>query len=137
MLFYARFRGADLPRAVGFDGENGVRRSDGEAGVLAYGPYLNLSPGDYTAALYIRREASSDMGELEFDVCCDHGSRNLGTRRIPADEVLVSIAGLHKVDFSLDGPVRAWEARLRVPEGFIGEIRELILYRREPSNWGA
>jgi hypothetical protein len=118
------------------DGEGGVRRADGRAGHLSHGPYVGLTPGSYTAAFYVRREEASDMGEIEVDVCCDHGSRELARTYFAADDIRTTIAGLLRLDFRVEADARACEVRLRVPAGFIVEIRELVIFRREPSNWG-
>ncbi len=136
MRAYARFRGADLPHAVGVDVDGALRRADGHAGHLSHGPYLDLAPGAYTAAFYVRREPASALGEVEMDVCCDSGARQIARRTIAADEIRVSIPGLLNLDFEIDANARACEVRLRVPEDFIVEIRDLVIFRREPTNWG-
>jgi len=121
---------------VGVDGEGGVRRADGRSGHLSHGPYVNLAPGTYTAGFYVRREEKSDMGEIALDVCCEHGTRELARRSFAADEICTSIAGLLKVDFQLGANARYCEIRLHVPEGFMLEIRELVIFKRAQTSWG-
>jgi hypothetical protein len=134
---YARFNGVDLPHTVGINSESGFRRADGRSGHLSHGPYINLMPGQYTAAFYVRREENSDFGAIDIDVCAEHGTRYFAEKSFTADDICTTVAGLLKLDFVVDAPAKACEVRLRVPEAFILEIRDLVIFRRTHSSWGA
>ena len=109
MVAYARFLASELPKAVGLDGPDGRRKSDGRAGHLCHGPYITLGPGRYTAGFYIQRDPGDEEGEVELEVCNEHGQHVFAARTTPVRELFASIDGLVHLDFA----DRFGRARLR------------------------
>jgi hypothetical protein len=109
LVAYARFLASELPKAVGLDGADGRRKSDGRAGHLCHGPYITLGPGRYTAGFYIQRDPGDAEGEVELEVCNEHGRRVFATRTAPMKDLFTTIDGLVHVDFR----TRRGRARLR------------------------
>ena len=136
MAAYARYRASELPKAVGVDEADGRRRSDGRAGHLCHGPYITLGPGRYTAGFYLRRGvATAEEGEIEIEVCAEHGRRAFASRTTPVRDLFVSIAGLVHVDFTVEAVERGCEFRLRVPALTQIEVSEAVLFRRDIAGW--
>jgi hypothetical protein len=133
---YARFRANELPKLVGRDEPDGARKSDGRAGHLCHGPYMTLSPGRYTAGFYLRRDPEDAEGEVEVDVCTEHGKRVLASRTVPVRQLFGSIAGLVWLDFVVHAVEHACELRLEVPANARIEVTEAVLFRRDVSDWG-
>jgi hypothetical protein len=133
---YARFRANELPKLVGRDEADGVRRSDGRPGHLCHGPYMTLGPGRYTAGFCLRRDPEDAEGEVEVDVSTEHGKRVLAARTVPVKDLFGSIAGLVWLDFSVHAVEHACEIRLAVPAHARIEVTEAVLFRRDVSDWG-
>ena len=136
MVAYARFRASDLPKAVGLDGADGRRRSDGRKGHLCHGPYITLGPGRYTAGFYLQREPEDVEGEVELEVCAAHGQKVFATRSAPVKDLFSSLAGLVWLDFAVDAVERGCEMRLMVPAHARIAVAEAVLFRRDVSEWG-
>ena len=85
MSSYARFEGAALHRIVGTNAEGG-RVGDGADGYLSHGPYLNVTPGNYTAGFYVPRGDAFALGFVNIDVCCNEAELILASRRVPVSE---------------------------------------------------
>jgi len=137
VVAYARYRASELPKAVGLDGADGRRRSDGRCGHICHGPYITLGPGRYTAGFYVRRAPAAEEGCVEIEVCAEHGRRMFASRSAPVKDLFVSIAGLVHVDFSIDAVERGCELRLHVPALTQIEITEAVLFRRDIDGWDA
>ncbi len=136
MTAYARYRASELPKAVGLDGADGTRRSDGRPGHLCHGPYITLGPGRYTAGFYLRRDPADEEGEVELEVCAEHGKRVFAGKTAPVKDLFSSVAGLVWLDFSLHAVERGCEMRLAVPAHARIEVSEAVLFRRDISAWG-
>ena len=136
MVAYARYRASDLPKAVGLDSGEGTRKSDGRAGHICHGPYIILGPGRYTAGFYVRREPGDAEGEVDLEVCSDHGKRTFARWSKPVAELYSSVAGLLWLDFAIDKVEHGFEMRLAVPAHARIEVTEAVLFRRDVSNWG-
>jgi uncharacterized protein Veg len=136
VVAYARFLANELPKAVGLDAANGRRRSDGRAGHLCHGPYITLGPGRYTAGFYLQRGPGEAEGEVEIEVCNEHGRRVFANRTAPVKDLFASVDGLVHLDFALDSVERGCEVRLRVPARAHIEVSQAVLFRRDVSAWG-
>jgi hypothetical protein len=136
LVAYARFLASELPKAVGLDGADGRRKSDGRAGHLCHGPYITLGPGRYTAGFYIQRDPGDAEGEVELEVCNEHGRRVFATRTAPMKDLFTTIDGLVHVDFALDAVERGCELRLHVPAHARIEVSHAVVFRRDVGAWG-
>jgi hypothetical protein len=136
VVAYARFLASDLPKAVGLDGADGRRKSDGRAGHLCHGPYITLGPGRYTAGFYIQRQAGDDEGEVEIEVCAEHGKRVFANRTAPVKDLFASVDGLVHLDFSLDAVERGCEVRLHVSARTHIEVSQAVVFRRDVGAGG-
>ena len=134
---YLRVRGADLPGQVGIDNENGQRVYDGREGYLCHGPYIFLDPGSYTCGFFIRRRELADSGSVIMDITSGGGESVLAVKEIKLGDLFFDIAGLVKIDFLIENRTENIEARIFVPSGICIELRELIIYSRLTSSWGA
>jgi hypothetical protein len=134
VVAYARYPATELPKAVGSD-VDGRRKSDGRAGHLCHGPYITLGPGRYTAGFYVKRDPGDDEGDVEIDVCVEHGRRTLANRLSPVKDLFASVTGLLHVDFAIDAVERGCEMRLLVPSHAHIEVSEAVLFRRDVSTW--
>ena len=85
----------------------------------------------------MRRGPGEDEGEIEIEVCAEHGRRVFASRTTPVKDLFASIAGLVHVDFSIDAVERGCELRLRVPARALVEVSEAVLFRRDIARWGA
>lgn len=137
MVAYARFLARDLPKAVGLDGADGRRKSDGRAGHLCHGPYITLGPGRYTAGFYIQRDPGDQEGEVEIEVCADHGRRVFANRTAPVRDLFAAVDGLVPLDFAIDAVERGCELRLHVSARTHIEVSHAVLFRRNLGGWGA
>ncbi len=137
MVAYAHFLASELPKAVGLDGANGRRKSDGRAGHLCHGPYITLGPGRYTAGFYIQRQPGDEGGEVEIVVCAEHGRRVFANRTAPVKDLFASVDGLVHLDFAIDAVERGCEMRLRVSARTQIEVSQAVLFRRDLGAWGA
>jgi hypothetical protein len=133
---YARFLARDLPKAVGVDGAEGRRKSDGRAGHLCHGPYITLGPGRYTAGFYIQRGPGDDEGEVEIEVCAEHGRRVFARRTTAVKDLFASIDGLVPLDFAIDAVERNCEFRLHVSARAMVEVTQAVVFRRDLPAWG-
>jgi len=136
LVAYARFLASELPKAVGLDAADGRRKSDGRAGHLCHGPYITLGPGRYTAGFYIQRDPGDEEGEVELEVCNEHGRRVFAARTAPMKDLFTTIDGLVHVDFSLDSVERGCELRLHVPARARIEVSQAVVFRRDVGAWG-
>jgi hypothetical protein len=131
-----RTDGSALPNAVGANGDNGVRLSDGSGGHLCYGPYFSLEPGNYIAGFYIRRIGRPTPGTMDMDIFArDVGQ--LAHRRIASAELFEDIASLISLPLDAKQPLDHIEVRLYVSEGVMVEVRELVVFSTRPRDWNA
>jgi uncharacterized protein Veg len=128
---FARFLASELPKAVGLNSANGRRKSDGRAGHLCHGPYITLGPGRYTAGFYIRRDPGDQEGEVEIEVCAEHGRRLFANRTTPVRDLFASVDGLVHLDFTIDAVERGCELRLHVSARTQIEVSQAVLFRRD------
>jgi hypothetical protein len=126
---YASFKGEDLPGSVGLNIDRGIKISDGVAGHLSYGPYINLSPGDYCAGFYIRCVDHISDGKITIDVCINNGVQQLLRKDILMSELIGDIPEFVKVNFALEADASRLEVRLHVSEKIIIEIHELVIFK--------
>lgn len=130
MHAYVKFSGSQLPHTIGIDQSNGIRKADGRAGHLSYGPYVDLTAGDYTAGFYVRLCDTFDAGFVEIEAYCATGETQFAHRKIAARHIMHNIHGLLKLDFALQEDFQAVEVRFYVSENLIVEIRDLVIFRR-------
>ncbi len=133
VVAYARYPATELHKTVGLDAD-GRRKSDGRAGHLCHGPYITLGPGRYTAGFFVKRYPGDEEGDIEIDVCADHGRRMFANRTAPVKQLFVSVAGLLHVDFEIDAVARECELRLFVPPRAHIEVSEAVLFRRDVAS---
>jgi hypothetical protein len=137
VVAYARYWANELSKSVGLDGADGRRRSDGRSGHICHGPYITLGPGQYTAGFYVRRGPAESDGDIEIEVCAEHGQRMFASLTTPVRDLFVSIAGLIHLDFSITSVERGCELRLHIPSLTQIEVSEAVLFRRDTSMWDA
>lgn len=130
MHSYASFKADNLPQSVGVNLKQGSRRSEGVAGYLSYGPYIDISAGTYCAGFYIRCLDESSDGTITVDVCSNAGQSEVARKDIPVRELADDVVQFVKVDFHLHMDATRLEARLHVSEGVMIELSELVIFRR-------
>ncbi len=135
MRSYKKYVGSSLAHNVGTD-LGTMRVSDGRAGHLIHGPYIEIGPGDFTAGVYIRRIGEIYFQPIMIDACFDHGKTIVAAREVTADDILSDIHGVVELDFRLERRVELFEVRLFVWERVAVEIREVVIFSRSLSDWG-
>ena len=105
--------------------ENGALRSNGEAGVLAYGPYMDLGVGHYAVEFDLRALAK------EGHVTCAVTAGGVGRGQV--DMEVQALKGPVRVPFVLDQAVQAdLEFPVVVTAGAQVELRSVRVLRRRP-----
>lgn len=135
LSFYQRFSGSELPKLVGIE-EGNLRRSTGEPGHLAFGPYLSLEPGNYVAAFYIRRSGPVSGATIDFDVNVESVGQ-LSHVRLTDSELFTNIAGQVAMPFTLTQAVSGLEARIFVEASVLVEVHELVVFSVDFKRWAA
>ena len=79
----------------------------------------------------VRRDLGEEDGDLELDVCADHGRRVFARRSARVKDLFESIAGLVHLEFQIDAVERGCEFRLHVPARARLEVSEAVLFRRD------
>ncbi len=104
-----------LHTLVGAKQANGIRLHGAGSGFGLFGPYMPLSPGQYTGRVFLGADAAR-VGECLLEVCARHGERilarssyDLGTIPPGPGEIAIS--------FVLDLPEEDIELRLFCSEG--------------------
>lgn len=121
---------AELPYDVGTTESDGSRSSDGREGYLSYGPYIALGPGRYFGGFHVRRTGTAEPSQAAtVDIAADDGGAVIAARSVPADELLLDLAGLIGLEFSVDGPWNSFELRLHTTAGLALNATQLKLFR--------
>lgn len=129
-----RFDGATLPGAVGKDGPNGSRVSDGPSGHLCFGPYFSLEPGAYVAGFYMRALPGSVSNLINCDVfAAERGV--IAFKSVSSGTLFDDTLTLVSMDFHLDDRLDSVEARIYVYPGVLLEVTELVVFSKRPRNW--
>jgi hypothetical protein len=76
---------------------------------IIWGPYYELSPGDYMFDFHIDLQQEHGSGLLHLDVALDHGRR--------VAEMVISGPGDYHLHFRVDKPKTVFEARVSTVEG--------------------
>ena len=76
---------------------------------IIWGPYLELSPGDYMFDFYIDLQQEHGSGLLHLDIALDRGRR--------VSEMVISGPGSYHLHFRVDKPHTVFEARVATVEG--------------------
>ena len=134
MSFYLRFDGAALPGAVGKDGPNGSRVSDGHAGHLCFGPYFSIEPGAYVAGFYMRALPGSVSNLINCDVFAA-GKGVIASKSVSSATLFDDTPTLVSMDFDLDIGLDDVEIRTYVYRGVLLEIAELVVFSKRPRDW--
>jgi hypothetical protein len=129
-----RFDGATLPCAVGTDGPDGSRMSDGRAGHICFGPYCTLEPGAYVAGFYMRALPGSAVNSVSCDVFAA-GREALAFKSISTDALFEDTLTLVSMEFDLDTRVEGIEIRAYVQDGVLVEVAELVVFSKRPRTW--
>ena len=90
------FRAAALPSDVGQAKANFERMAQAGVdpeGYLAFGPYIDLPPGDYAVLLQLASPASSDAVVGAWDVSTDYGQRILADGMVMGTEAALVMRG--------------------------------------------
>ncbi|MGE6781498.1 hypothetical protein ACQKGL_03130 [Ensifer adhaerens] len=133
MKSYIRYDASSLPSGVGLT-VAGARRSDGNAGHLCFGPYVQLEQGDYVAGFRVRRMNEFGDRVIDVDVLLD-GEHLAAKKTLKGDEILENVHGLIHFDFRVEKPTSVAEVRLYVPQDTIVEVLDLTIFRARPRNW--
>ena len=89
-------------------------------GTALYGPYIDLPPGHYKAAIRFDPDTSC-LGGAMMDVCAGFGNEQLAQQWITADQIRAE-GMIARLDFSSPRPLRHVEARLLVNGEFSAGI---------------
>jgi len=95
-----------LPSQVGLI-KDGLRKSDGRAGLMVFGPYYSLKAGSYRLSVY---GSSIVLNDVYVDVVSANGNNIHAKYNLQqyADDVLMSNAIVHLPSDVLDIEVRVW-----------------------------
>ena len=127
---YSFHFGSDLQHSVGRPAEGGSWESDGNAGTLAYGPYVPLRPGSYSALvkLYKLPNALEDA-TFELDVVSNFGADTHLILRMRCRDISAASTPVY-LDFELKLPATV-EVRVTVTSDSHVGIRELTIFCRK------
>lgn len=107
----ARYPAQDLGSAVGHRAPNGNLETTGRAGMLQYGPYVDLLPGAYSVTWF---GSAPEGADFVVDVTAGRGERSLVRRRVRARTGRRE-GPLCGLEFELSEPATEVEFRLEVP----------------------
>lgn len=110
---YQSFKATELIHQIGFAQEDGTWTSDGSSGVLSYGPYIFLKPGQYTAVVCLScAEATKRRGDVYIDIAANSGKKIIvSPMRIPTRDIFETPTRKY-IPFSLDEAAALLEVRL-------------------------
>lgn len=112
-----------------------MRRSDGRAGHISFGPYLSLKPGQYAAGFRVRRLEGSASRDVTIDVFSPSHSI-IAYNRTNAADLFEDTLSLLVLEFEIDEAADATEVRLYVEAGVLIEVDEMVVFGRKQRNWG-
>jgi FkbM family methyltransferase len=110
-----------LHTAAGIRENGSIRVTEAQSGIIFYGPYIHLPPGNYEALIRFDADERCE-GTAAMDVCSDVGVNVLAKRTITAKEIFdrdMTAA----VEFSCSDPLLNVEVRLYSDNDFAATIR--------------
>jgi SAM-dependent methyltransferase len=112
-----------LHTAAGIRENNAIRVTEEQSGIIFYGPYIPLPPGNYEALIRFDADERCE-GTATMDVCSDAGVNVLAQQTIMAKEIFDK-GMTATVEFSCSNPMLKVEVRLFCDNDFAATVRSV------------
>ncbi|MGH9770373.1 MAG: glycosyltransferase [Candidatus Acidiferrales bacterium] len=114
---------ARLLTQIGIREKNRIRADGSRAGMVLYGPYIHLAPGNYEATIQFD-PALAPAGLARMDVSADSGKEVLAARTITAEQ-LCEQGMSASIPFSCTNPTLNIEVHLSCEAAFVAAIQSV------------